>query len=425
MPDQANLMNLAVALGIGVMIGVERGWTQRSLREGRRMAGLRTFSLVGLLGGTAAYAGQVFGPIAGPLIMLVTAGAVVLVVLASVLKEQRKKKSDVGITTEIALISTLALGMLAGYGETTLATATAVVIAIILGMKPALHNWLEKLKRRELLAAFKFLLMSLVILPVLPNEGFGPWQALNPYIIWLMVVLISGLSFAGYVAVKTLGARRGMMLTGILGGVTSSTAVAVSMARMTKEKPTLTSSAAAATLASATVLYPRVLLVTAAFSVPLAKELLIPLAAMTLASAVVLWVQLARGIETTGHKVTKVLEPFDLSTPLRFGGVLAAVMLATAAMQQWFGDAGLLIVSAIAGLTDVDAPTLTAAQSVQAGLAAETGSLAILIAIAVNQVAKLGIVSWIGGLDMGVRVGLGFGTALLAGAGAYAALLFQ
>ena len=414
MADDTTILNLAVALGVGLIIGVERGWTQRTLKEGRRVAGLRTFALVGFLGGLAAQMGLRYGLGA----MLVVTGAMLALVIASLLIEHRKKKSDRGITTEVALIITLALGVLAGYGEVTIAAASAVVVTVLLGLKPQLHQWLETLEQRELLAAFKFLLMSLVILPVLPNHGYGPWQSLNPYMIWLMVVLISGISFAGYIAIRTLGPRRGMFLTGLLGGLTSSTAVTISMARMARETPSLTGPAAAATLASATILYPRVLLVATTFSAQLGQELLLPLGAAAAASGLILWYQMNRVGEAKESPPMETLEPFDLATPLKFGAILAAVMLGSAAMSAWLGDVGLLVISGIAGLTDVDAPTLTAAQSVSNGLDPALGVLAILIAVSVNVGAKWGLVIWIAGRHMGIMAGLGFSGALLAGAGA-------
>jgi uncharacterized membrane protein (DUF4010 family) len=415
MPDDQSLLNLAIALGIGAMIGIERGWSQRARAEGSRVAGLRTFTLFGLMGGIAAHLAGLFGT---PALVVSAAVAGGLVIFSMV--RDRRSAEDRGITTDIALLITFALGVLAGYGEHQVAVACAVVVTVLLGLKPPLHRWLETLEEAEMLAAFRLLVMSMVILPVLPNRGMGPWDALNPYVIWLMVVLISAMSFGGYLAVKWAGPRRGMLVTGFLGGVTSSTAIAVSMARLSRGAPSFEAPAAAAALAGSTIMYVRILASAAVFSPSLAWTLAAPMAAAAVAGLLVLafvWPRkTAHPREDADHPPVK---PFDLGIPLRFGALLAVVMLASAALQQWMGDAGLLAVSALAGLTDVDAPTLTAAQMVTAGLDPRTGQAAVLIAAAVNVVAKFGIILWIGGRGMAARVGAGFLASLTAGAATY------
>ncbi|MBI1181501.1 MAG: DUF4010 domain-containing protein [Alphaproteobacteria bacterium] len=419
MPDIQTFVNLAIALGIGAMIGVERGWSQRRQPEGGRVAGLRTFTLFGLLGGVAAVLAGLYG-IAALVVTAAAAGAVVVVAMVN----DRGNLTDRGITTEIALLVTFALGVLAGYGEHQVAVACAVVVTVLLGMKPPLHRWLETLHRAEMLAAFRLLVMSLVILPVLPNRGFGPWHALNPYVIWLMVVLISAMSFGGYMAVKWAGPHRGLMVTGFLGGMTSSTAISVAMARTARDAPGLEAISAAAALAGSTVMYLRILVAAAVFSPALALALAAPMAAMTLAGLATLAVIWPRGAQArTGGTAPPRLKPFDLGIPLRFGAILAVVMVAAAALRAWLGNSGLLVVSGIAGLTDVDAPTLTAANMVTAGLDPAIGRAAVLIAAGVNVLVKLGVIFWIGGRRMGLRVSAGFLGALAAGAAAWWATL--
>jgi uncharacterized membrane protein (DUF4010 family) len=411
MPETAALLALAVALGIGAMIGVERGWSQREQPEGTRVAGLRTFSLFGLLGGVAALLAAAYGTAALVAVAAVAGGIVVVSLLG-----ERRRSADRGITTEVALVVTFALGALAGYGEQRLAVASAVVVTVLLGLKPSLHRWLETLERREMLSAFRLLVMSLVILPVLPDRGFGPWQALNPFTIWLMVVLISAMSFAGYVAVRWLGPGRGLMATGFLGGMTSSTAIAVAMARLGRGAEALQPTSAAAALAGSTVMYLRILGVAAVFSPTLAWQLAPSLGAAALASLGVLAAIWPRTPAIEAEPAHRLIEPFDLSIPLRFAAVLAVVMVASAALRERIGDAGLLLVSAVAGLTDVDAPTLTAAQMVTGGLDPAVGVAAVLIAVAVNVAAKFGVILWIGGRAMALRVGAGFLAALAAAA---------
>lgn len=415
MLDYQPLLDLASALGIGLMIGVERGWSQRDKPDGGRMAGLRTFTLIGLLGGLAAYLSQQ----QGIWVLIALAALVGLIVVASLVRTPYDAGNR-GITTEIAVVLTFALGATAGYGEHSIAAAAAVVTTVLLAFKPPLHKWVENLERPEIHGAIRLLVMSLVILPVLPNQGFGPWQALNPYLIWLMVVLISALSFAGYMAVKWAGPRLGLIVTGIMGGLASSTAVAVSMARLGRGSETVRPAAATAAVASSTVVYIRLLAVSAAFSPTLAGRLAPILGAMALAGLVVIIIMWprrpdARDSARAGEDLHG-MKPFSLSVPLKFAAVLAVVMVSSAGLQSWLGDAGLLLVSGIAGLTDVDAPTLTAAERVARGLPAATGALAILIAVAVNILAKFTIIAWTGGRDMAARVAPGLLAALPAGA---------
>ncbi len=413
MTDKLQLLDLAIALGVGAMIGVERGWSQREMPEGTRVAGLRTFSLFGLFGGVAAAMGTLYGVAILAAVSLGAAGIVVASLVTG-----RRDPANRDITTEVALLLTFALGVLAGFGRHTEAVACAVVVTVLLGLKPSLHGWLKTLEREEMTAAFRLLVMSLVILPVLPNKGFGPWEALNPYVIWLMVVLISGLSFAGYIAVKHAGPRWGLIVTGLMGGLASSTAVAVTMARLGKASGGVQPAAATATVASSTVVYGRLLVVSAAFAPLLAWKLAPVLGAMALTGAVCVAIMWPRNQPADGQGAQALddIKPFSLATPLRFAAILAIVMVASAGLQSWLGDGGLLLVSAIAGVTDVDAPALTVAGRVAGGLDAGVGALAILIAVAVNIVAKFVIIGWIGGAGMAKRVAPGLLLALPVGA---------
>lgn len=412
MPDYKPFLDLAIALGIGLMIGVERGWTQRDKPEGGRMAGLRTFTVTGLFGGIAAALAAIYG-----VWVIIAFGLLIGLIIAAALTRIPWDQGNHGITTEIALILTFALGALAGSGKEDLAVPAAVVVTVLLAFKPGLHRWVENLEQPEMYGAVRLLVMSLIVLPILPNEGYGPWEALNPYVIWLMVVLISALSFAGYMAVKYAGPRWGLIVTGLMGGLASSTAVAVTMARLGKGGGDVQPAAATAAVASSTVVYGRLLVVSAAFAPVLAWKLAPVLGAMALAGAVCVAIMWPRQQPTDGDAAHALddMKPFSLATPLRFAAVLAVVMVASAGLQLWLGDTGLLLVSAVAGLTDVDAPSLTAAERVAEGLDAGVGALAILIAVAVNIVAKFAIIGWIGGAGMAKRVAPGLLIALPVG----------
>src|SRR6266508_2819624 len=227
---------------------------ERSATEGERVAGIRTFGLLGLLGGLWALFAQELGTILLGFSFL----AIALVMIVAHVLDVRADR-DVGITTVIAALLTFALGAIAVQGHEAVAAASAVITAVILSLKSFLHGWLKKLEETELFAALKLLLISVVILPWLPDRGYGPWNALNPHDIWLFVVLIAGISFAGYFAMKLAGSTRSIIVTGLLGGMVSSTAVTLTFARLAGRgniRPLL----CAGILLAAAVMFPRILL---------------------------------------------------------------------------------------------------------------------------------------------------------------------
>ena len=224
-PENAQLLErLAVALAIGLLMGLERGWEYRQLPEGGRVAGIRTFGLIALLGAIAVQLG-------GPYHELFLAAAILAVALLMGVGYWRETEisEDVSITTSIAALVAFSLGAMAGLGHLTIASSAAVVITTILGFRIELHSLVAHIEREELTATLRLLLITVVVLPILPNRAIGPWQAFNPYQIWWMVVLIAALSYVGYFANKFLGERRGMIVTGLFGGMTSSTAVTLTL----------------------------------------------------------------------------------------------------------------------------------------------------------------------------------------------------
>src|SRR5690625_5154570 len=226
-PEIMQFANLAVALAIGMLVGIERGWHFREAQEGQRVAGLRTYSLIGLVGGAVGLISQ---DNSYWLIGLVFIGLVIASSTAYV--TSARTSQNYGITSEVAAMATYLFAVLAGKGNIVIAAAAAIVMAMLLGYKAQLHALLNRLQRQELTAGLKLLLISVVLLPLLPNEGFGPWQAFNPHFIWLLVVLVSSISFLGYVAIRIAGPRRGIVVVGLFGGMASSTATTLALARM-------------------------------------------------------------------------------------------------------------------------------------------------------------------------------------------------
>ena len=225
--DLDQIMLLAAALAIGLLVGTERGWRSREVKEGERVAGLRTYGLIGLLGGTVGLLSRHLGELVLAISFIAITGAVTAVYIT-----QRRDGGDKGMTSLIAMLLTFALGALVSLGEVTVAASAAVVATLLLRFKFMLHGWLKKIEQQELHAALQLLLISVVLLPVLPNQGYGPWQALNPYEIWWMVILIASISFVGYIAMKVGGAEKGIMFASFFAGLVSSTALTLYFSRL-------------------------------------------------------------------------------------------------------------------------------------------------------------------------------------------------
>ncbi|MCG5515586.1 MULTISPECIES: MgtC/SapB family protein [unclassified Ectothiorhodospira] len=399
MEELTPFYSLGLALALGLLIGLERGWKERHLDEGRRVAGIRTFALIGLLGGVWGLLAQEVGQA----VLAVAFGALALVLVAAHVMAQIRDQ-DMGITGEIASLLTFAFGALAALGYPALAAAGAVVTATLLGIKPVLHAWVNRLEERELFAAFQLLLISVVILPLLPNQGYGPWEALNPYRIWWMVVLIAAISFVGYFSMKIIGERKGILLTGLMAGLASSTAVTVNFARIARKTQGSSNVLAAGILVACATMFPRMLVVSSLFSWDLARQLLFPvLAMMTLsyALAALCWKLSSPAAHEESPGLTN---PFELKPALIFAALLAGIILLSQGLSEHFGDAGIYTLAAVSGLADVDAITLSLADMTDGQLSLEAATLGILIAAFVNSLVKGALAMGIGGWALGYRV---------------------
>jgi len=441
------LWRLGVALAIGLMIGLERGFHLRDQGEGGRVAGFRTFALVGLAGGIAAALSGWAGP------WLLVAGLLALTVFLAVgAHHMMKGDGDIGITTLVAALLTFLLGAAAGFGELVLAAIGGVVTALLLGVKRPMHRLLERLQQDEVLAVIKLLIVGVVILPLLPDRDMGPWDAVNPRQLWWMVVLVVGVSSAGYFAMKFLGAERGLLVTALLGGLASSTATTLALAQRlrgasppqdqaaaTRAKATKRRTArprrakvaalpdggsrtltAAATLAASAMIAPRLLAIGVVVSPGLDLALALPLGALFLAlaaGAALLW----RRNATAGNGDLGLGNPFEIGPALKLGLLIAVIFLLTAALPRWLGDGGVFLLAALSGLADVAAVTLSYASEAEGGTMAPGLALwGIVVAVAVNNLVKAAI-SWrIGGRALGLSVGAG----MLAANGAMVAAAF-
>lgn len=386
------LSRLGVALAIGLLIGFERGWKERDLPEGRRIAGFRTFGILGILGG----GGAILAESHGGLVLAAAFVAVAGVFCVAQWSEFRDASgADLSITTSIAGLTTLALGALAGSGHLAAAGSATVVLALLLGFKPELHALLKKINRSELLATLRLLLISLVALPILPDQGYGPWQALNPYKLWLLVVLVAGISYVGYFAGKIVGDRRGIMVTGLLGGLLSSTATTLAFARQSRVRPNESVLLTAGILFSLAMMLPRTLLIATVVMPDAAISLSVPLllsALTTVGLALLFNRKRSTDAKFTEHK-DQQRNPLELAAAIQLAAIMGVFILAAQAIREWFGQTGLYGIAILLGLVDIDAVTVSiGAMAGRGDIQGNVAVNALLIAIATNTLVKPALV---------------------------------
>lgn len=393
------IWNLFVALLLGAIVGTQRGWVMRNSVEGSRVAGIRTFSLVGLLGGLVGILANLYTP------LLLGFALIALVILACIaFVVQQKKSEDISITGVVSLVITFVLGSLAVSGEAVLAAAAAVITAVVLDNKKELHQALQRLQEYELDAALRLLLISIVLLPLLPNQAYGPWKALNPYEIWWMVVLIASISFVGYFAIKIGGAKRGILFTSVFAGLSSSTALTLQFSHLSREQEGISPLLASGILLSCGTMFPRLLIVLSVLNPQLVSLLWPIVLVMMIALYLPAWWIWRRSEVEKIEQSNKQTNPLALQSALFFGVVLAIIMLLSHALSDWFGSAGILVLSAVSGITDVDAISLTLGRQSTQSLAIDVAVLGIFIAASVNTIVKMGMVLMIGARQLWAKV---------------------
>jgi uncharacterized membrane protein (DUF4010 family) len=383
-----------ISLAIGLLIGLERERTPTA------KAGLRTFSLVALAGTLGAMLSlQTGSPWLLAVGLLVLGGMMVATYYRSYDSE------DPGTTTIAAVVVCYWLGALVLFDQIQLALTLAILTTILLYFKTELRGVSRSLTRKDLVSILQFAVLSFIILPILPDENYGPYQALNPYQVWWMVVLISGLSLAGYAALRLAGQTRGTLLTGLFGGAVSSTATTLAFARNSREDPSLVGIAATVILLANWVVLLRISIVTAVVVPSLWLEVSKMLAGGALAGLVAIFLLWRRLQDKSGAPALEIGNPAEIRTALTFGGLYALVLFAAAWLSDAVGDHGLYAVALVFGLTDVDAITLSGLRLFGLGnLDADQVRTTILIALVSNIAFKAGMASFISGLPLAKRV---------------------
>lgn len=404
--DAVVFQNLAIALGLGLLVGLQRESVAMPL------GGLRTFPLITLLGAVCALLAAPFG---GWVVAAGLLAVAILLVIGNVLM-MRSGEADPGLTSEAALLMMFAIGAYLMIGNRAVAIALGGGTAVLLQAKTAMRGVATRLSHQDITAIMRFALISLVILPILPNRVYGPYGVLNPYEIWLMVVLIVGIGLGGYIAYKFVGERAGILLGGLLGGLISSTATTVSYARRSRDNENAVRPAAVVVLIASTVVLVRILVLIAvvspSFLAPATGPVAAILAVMAILAAFTWW-------RSSGSSSEMPIQgnPSELTPAIYFGVLYAAVLLASAAVRANFGGNALYVVAAISGLTDVDAITLSTARLVAAErLDPDRAWRLIVLANACNLAFKAGTVALLGSRKLAATVGSLFAIAIAASA---------
>lgn len=415
----ALLGRFGAALAIGLLIGTQREFQHRREDKATSLyAGIRTFPLVALAGGMGAYLSALFD---GPWVL----AAVLLVVGAMAVAAYRAgvAQGNVGLTTEVAAMVTALAGALCVAGHLGVVAALGVATAILLELKPETRRFVKALREDELEAALKFAAVSALILPVLPDETYGPppFDVVSPFKVWLMVVFISGISFLGYVLTKVVGATRGVGLTGLVGGLASSTATTLSFAERSTARESLSGALAMGVFAAWAVMFGRVLVEAGVVNPALLGTVWPAITAggvAGLAYAAFLWFRNRRAekdgaVEEEGQAFTN---PFELKSALAFGALYAVILVVSKAAEMYLGTTGLYASAVASGLADVDAVTLSMAElsGPSGSIDLDTAANAVTLAAASNTVVKGGIVVATGSPAM--RKAILPGTALVLAA---------
>ncbi len=405
-------LRFGAALGLGLLLGLERE-RKRDAEAELLFGGIRTFALIALLGALGAFMERELNQGWLGLAAFIALSALVIVSYATT-----AARGELGITTEVTALLAFIVGALCGWRHVGVASVATVVCLLLLTLKDFLHSLARRVEVADVEATLTFAVISVIILPLLPNQNFGPppLDVINPYKIWLMVVLIAGLNFLGYLLVKVLGNEHGFLLTGVLGGLVSSTAVTLSFSQRSRQEPAMSSAFVLAIVVAWTIMFLRVLVMVGVVNRALAASLALALGCMAAVGLIVSLVLWRRARTHEKGVVAAGANPFELSEAIKFGLLFGIVTVVAKAAQTYFGAAGLYLAGALAGLTDVDAISLSMANLATTNpdslaVAART----IVIAILANTLVKAGMAVFMGAPPLRRTVLLATVLLLIAG----------
>jgi uncharacterized membrane protein (DUF4010 family) len=402
--DPALVWNLTAALIVGALVGTERE-RSKALAGNVGIGGVRTFILFAMAGAVGSWLAQVLG---SPWLFVATVAAVAALTLAGYVVQARVKPNAIGLTTEAAALGVCLLGGACTAGHAPVALALGIAVSAVLAYKEPMHGLVARLGPDDVSAGVKLLAATFIVLPLLPKEAIDPWGAIKPQSLWLLVVLIAALSLVGYVATRALGTERGTTLTGITGGLVSSTAITLAFARRSRDENGSTDDELGAGLLIAwTVMGLRIVFLAGFVHAPLVAPLLLPFGAMTAVTlgAVALLLRRTRHQQATPAGPIALKNPFSLTSAVKFGLLFAVVLLVVALARRYFPGQGYYVVAALAGLTDVDAITLSmAALARDGGTDAATAATAMVVAALANTLVKCGIIMALASAALRLRI---------------------
>lgn len=411
MEDPDLMGRLAIALAIGFLLGLERGWRERAEPAGRRTAGVRTFSLLGLGGGVTGALLPVIGGTGFGLVFVASAAALTVFMFREAWLEQ-----DYSATSLVAALLAFLLGALAVAGATRAAGAGAVAATTLLALKDPLHSWLARVTWPELKSVLLLATMTFILLPLLPDRALDPWGAINPHRLWLMVILIAAVSFAGYGAIALAGPRQGPLLAALAGGSVASTAFTLTFARLSRENPGQEALLGASIVIAGCVMMLRVGVVVGIVNPALLPAVGLPLSAAALTTGAWTWWRLARRTSPGVSAELRIENPFELVEVVKFGALLAGILLASRIVAARLGDWGMYGLAVVSGVADVDAITLAAA-TLRDAEGGDAAARVILLAVLTNTFSKAMLAGWSGGMALGLRVLRGALLAACVGGG--------
>jgi uncharacterized membrane protein (DUF4010 family) len=394
------LQKLGVAILIGLLIGLEREHSRS--KDDKTFAGVRTTPLIALLGFVA---GLITTFTNYWIYFIIFAGFVSLITASHVFSA---KAGKLGGTSEVALILVFLLGTVVYFNYIILAAIIAVIITLFLTLKIQLHRFVGKVSEEDLYATLKLAIITVIVLPLLPNKTYGPFDVINPRLIWYMVIFVSGISFIGYILIKIFGEGKGISITGLLGGMVSSTAVSYSLSKKSKENNALSSNLAVGIVLASTIMYPRVLIVALVLNSALIASLWLPILIFTFSGFIVSLVMSKKLVSGKNEQI-ELTNPFVLKSAILFGVAFGVIIFVAKAAQFYLGAGGLYAASALAGITSVDAITLSLAKLSGVHLSTEVAAAAIIIATISNNIVKAAITVSIGTRELQKHVLWGLG----------------
>ena len=407
MIDLLMFQRFLIALALGALIGLEREYATYKNR-GHEYAGIRTFPLIALFGALCAY----FGDIISPYILIMGMLIIGILVIVAYFIISEKSKNHFGATSEIAGLLTFFIGVLSYYQEFFFAVTLAVSIAVILYARSLLHHFAEKITSKELAGTLTFIVIVFLVLPLLPNQSYGPYGIFNPYFLWLVVVVVSGIGFIGYILMKWFG-EKGVVLSGILGGMISSTFTTVSLAqRSMKEKIIYRALALGVVLANG-IMFIRMFIEIFIINPTMAPKL-IPFFLIMIAASAFMGIFLWQKASKARGKVA-LSSPLALWPALRFAIIFSVVVALVKLGNIYLSSQGIYLVSFLSGLIDVDAITLSLANQAKEGLDVDIASKGIMIAAITNVFAKGVIAYWMGGKKFSRTILWSFGFLIVVG----------